>query len=259
MNTHLRVTLVQTELQWQDPAGNRHRLAAHFRGLLGHTDLVVLPEMFSTGFSMDAAALAEDMDGPTVGWMREEAAALGCVVTGSLIVREEGHCRNRLVWARPDGTVEHYDKRHLFRVAGEQDHYAAGTRRLVVDLKGWRVCPMICYDLRFPVWSRNRDDYDLLLYVANWPQRRAHAWSTLLRARAIENLSYVVGVNRIGKDGNGASYSGDSVALDYLGQPLSSEGGGDRVETAVLDLESLQSYRASFPAHLDADRFELLC
>jgi predicted amidohydrolase len=259
MNTHLRVTLVQTELQWQDPAGNRHRLAAHFRGLLGHTDLVVLPEMFSTGFSMDAAALAEDMDGPTVGWMREEAAALGCVVTGSLIVREAGHCRNRLVWARPDGTVEHYDKRHLFRVAGEQDHYAAGTRRLVVDLKGWRVCPMICYDLRFPVWSRNRDDYDLLLYVANWPQRRAHAWSTLLRARAIENLSYVVGVNRIGKDGNGASYSGDSVALDYLGQPLSSEGGGDRVETAVLDLESLQSYRASFPAHLDADRFELLC
>jgi predicted amidohydrolase len=259
MNTHLRVTLVQTELQWQDQAGNRHRLAAHFRGLLGHTDLVVLPEMFSTGFSMDAAALAEDMDGPTVGWMREEAAALGCVVTGSLIVREAGHCRNRLIWARPDGTVEHYDKRHLFRVAGEQDHYAAGTRRLVVDLKGWRVCPMICYDLRFPVWSRNRDDYDLLLYVANWPQRRAHAWSTLLRARAIENLSYVVGVNRIGKDGNGASYSGDSVALDYLGQPLSSEGGGDRVETAVLDLESLQSYRASFPAHLDADRFELLC
>ena len=259
MNTHLRVTLVQTELQWQDPAGNRHRLAAHFRGLLGHTDLVVLPEMFSTGFSMDAAALAEDMDGPTVGWMREEAAALGCVVTGSLIVREAGHCRNRLIWARPDGTVEHYDKRHLFRVAGEQDHYAAGTRRLVVDLKGWRVCPMICYDLRFPVWSRNRDDYDLLLYVANWPQRRAHAWSTLLRARAIENLSYVVGVNRIGKDGNGVSYSGDSVALDYLGQPLSSEGGGDRVETAVLDLESLQSYRASFPAHLDADRFELVC
>ena len=259
MNTHLRVTLVQTELQWQDPAGNRHRLAAHFRGLLGHTDLVVLPEMFSTGFSMDAAALAEDMDGPTVGWMREEAAALGCVVTGSLIVREAGHCRNRLIWARPDGTVEHYDKRHLFRVAGEQDHYAAGTRRLVVDLKGWRVCPMICYDLRFPVWSRNRDDYDLLLYVANWPQRRAHAWSTLLRARAIENLSYVVGVNRIGKDGNGASYSGDSVALDYLGQPLSSEGGGDRVETAVLDLASLQSYRAIFPSHLDADRFELLC
>jgi predicted amidohydrolase len=257
MSTHLRVTLVQTELAWQDPAANRHRLAAHFRGLVGHTDLVVLPEMFSTGFSMAAAELAEDMDGPTVDWMREEAAALGCVIAGSLIVRDGGRCCNRLVWARPDGSLEHYDKRHLFRLAGEQEHYAAGTRRLVVALKGWRVCPMICYDLRFPVWSRSRGDYDLLLYVANWPQRRALAWSTLLRARAIENQSYVVGVNRIGKDGNGTSYAGDSVAVDFLGQPLSSEGGGDRVETAVLDLESLRAYRESFPAHLDADGFDL--
>jgi predicted amidohydrolase len=257
MSTHLRVTLVQTELAWQDPAANRHRLAAHFRGLVGHTDLVVLPEMFSTGFSMAAAELAEDMDGPTVDWMREEAAALGCVIAGSLIVRDGGRCYNRLVWARPDGSLEHYDKRHLFRLAGEQEHYAAGARRLVVSLKGWRVCPMICYDLRFPVWSRSRGDYDLLLYVANWPQRRALAWSTLLRARAIENQSYVVGVNRIGKDGNGTAYAGDSVAVDFLGQPLSSEGGGDRVETAVLDLESLRAYRESFPVHLDADRFEL--
>ena len=257
MSNHLRVTLVQAELAWQDPAANRHRLAAHFRGLVGHTDLVVLPEMFSTGFSMAAAELAEDMDGPTVDWMREEAAALGCVIAGSLIVRDGGRCYNRLVWARPDGSLEHYDKRHLFRLAGEQEHYAAGSRRLVVALKGWRVCPMICYDLRFPVWSRSRGDYDLLLYVANWPQRRALAWSTLLRARAIENQSYVVGVNRIGKDGNGTAYAGDSVALDFLGQPLSSEGGGDRVETAVHDLESLRAYRESFPVHLDADRFEL--
>jgi predicted amidohydrolase len=218
---------------------------------------VVLPEMFSTGFSMDAAALAEDMDGPTVDWMREEAAAMGCVVTGSLIIRADGRHYNRLVWARPDGTLAHYDKRHLFRMADEQQHYAAGTRRLNVEIKGWRVCPMICYDLRFPVWSRNRGDYDLLLYVANWPARRAHAWSSLLRARSIENLSYVVGVNRIGRDGNGTSYAGDSVALDFLGQAISSEGGGDRVETAVLDMESLRSYRASFPAHLDADEFEL--
>jgi predicted amidohydrolase len=258
VNDHLRVTMVQTELAWQDPVANRHRLAAHFRGLMGHTDLVVLPEMFSTGFSMDTESLAEDMDGPTVGWMREEAAALGCVITGSLIVREQGRCYNRLVWARPDGTTGHYDKRHLFRIASEQDHYAPGAGRLVVELKGWRVCPMICYDLRFPVWSRSRNDYDLLLYVANWPQRRAYAWSTLLRARAIENLSYVVGVNRIGKDGNGATYAGDSVAVDFLGRSLSSEGGGDRVETVVLDLESLRSHRQSFPAHLDADRFELL-
>jgi omega-amidase len=258
MNSHLRVTLVQTELAWQDPAANRRNLAAHFRGLAGHTDLVVLPEMFSTGFSMDAEALAEDMDGPTIGWMREEAAALGCVVTGSLIVRDAARCFNRLVWARPDGSLEHYDKRHLFRMVSEQLHYAAGSRRLVVEVKGWRVCPMVCYDLRFPAWSRSRDDYDVLLYVANWPQRRAHAWTTLLKARAIENLCYVVGVNRVGKDGNGASYAGDSVALDFLGQPLSSEGSGERVETAVLDLESLQAYRRSFPAQLDADRFEIV-
>jgi omega-amidase len=258
MNSHLRVTLVQTELAWQDPAANRRGLAAHFRGLAGHTDLVVLPEMFSTGFSMDAETLAEDMEGPTVGWMREEAAALGVAITGSLIVRDGAHCHNRLVWVRPDGSVEHYDKRHLFRMAKEEQHYAAGDRRVVVEIKGWRVCPMVCYDLRFPVWSRNRDDYDVLLYVANWPARRAHAWATLLRARAIENLCYVVGVNRIGKDGNGASYAGDSVAVDFLGQAMSSVGGGDRVETAVLDLESLQSYRRDFPAQLDADRFELV-
>lgn len=258
MTSHLRVTLVQAEIAWQAPATNRRALAAHFRGLTGHTDLIVLPEMFSTGFSMDAEGLAESMDGPTVGWMREEAAATGCVITGSLIVRDGEHCHNRLVWARPDGTLEHYDKRHLFRMANEQQHYAAGTRRLIVELKGWRICPMICYDLRFPVWSRNWGDYDLLLYVANWPQRRAHAWSTLLKARAIENLAYVVGVNRIGKDGNGATYGGDSVALDFLGQPLSSEGGGDRVETAVLDFGSLQKYRDAFPAHLDADRYEIV-
>jgi len=258
MSSHLRVTVVQTEIAWQAPATNRRALAAHLRGLLGHTDLIVLPEMFSTGFSMDAEGLAETMDGPTVGWMREEAAATGCVITGSIIVRDGDHCYNRLVWARPDGTLDHYDKRHLFRMANEQRHYAAGDRRLVVEIKGWRVCPMVCYDLRFPVWSRSRDDYDVLLYVANWPQRRAYAWSALLRARAIENLCYVVGVNRVGRDGNGAAYAGDSVAVDFLGQPLTSEGGGERVESAVLDLESLQAYRRSFPAQLDGDRFELL-
>jgi len=257
MSAHLRVTLVQSEIAWEAPAANRHRLAEHFRGLAGHTDLIVLPEMFSTGFSMEAEALAESMNGPTVGWMREEAAAMGCVITGSVIVRDQGRHFNRLVWARPDGSLAHYDKRHLFRMAGEHAHYAAGGSRLTVELKGWRICPLICYDLRFPVWSRNRGDYDLLLYVANWPARRALAWSALLRARAIENLCYVAGVNRIGRDGNGASYAGDSVALDFLGRPLSSEGGGDRVETAVLDLESLLAYRQSFPAHLDADGFEL--
>lgn len=257
MNPHLRVTMIQTALAWQDPAANRAAFAGHFRGLVGHTDLIVLPEMFTTGFSMDAARLAETMDGPTVGWMREEAAALGCAITGSLIIRDGDRHYNRMLWVAPDGAVRHYDKRHLFRMAGEQEHYAAGARRITVEYKGWRICPLVCYDLRFPVWSRNRGDYDLLLYVANWPARRSLAWKTLLRARAIENVAYVVGVNRIGSDGNGASYAGDSVALDFLGQPLAGDRGGDFAETAVLDRDLLQSWRASFPVHLDADEFRI--
>jgi len=255
MNPHLRVTMIQAELAWQDPAANRAVFASHFRGLAGHTDLIVLPEMFSTGFSMEAERLAETMDGPTVGWLREQAVALGCAITGSLIILEEGRYYNRLVWAGPDGALQHYDKRHLFRTAEEQRHFAAGSRRLTLEHRGWRICPLVCYDLRFPVWSRNRGDYDLLIYVANWPARRTSAWRTLLRARAIENVSYVVGVNRIGRDGNGATYTGDSVAVDFLGQPLAGDRGGDFAETAVLDRELLRAYRTGFPVHLDADAF----
>jgi omega-amidase len=257
MTANLRVTMIQADLAWQDPATNRRQLAAHFRGLAGHTDLIVLPEMFTTGFSMAASSLAETMAGATVGWLREEAAAIGCAITGSLIVEEGGRYYNRLVWATPEGDCVHYDKRHLFRMAREQEHYAAGNRRLVVELKGWRLCPLVCYDLRFPVWSRSRGDYDVLLYVANWPSRRRSAWSALLRARAIENACYVVGVNRVGKDGNGASYSGDSVALDFLGQVLGGDRDGVFVETVVLDRESLVTFRRDFPVHLDADDFEL--
>jgi omega-amidase len=257
MTANLRVTMIQADLAWQDPATNRRNLAAHFRGLAGHTDLIVLPEMFTTGFSMAAGPLAETMAGATVGWLREEAAAIGCAITGSLIVEENGRHYNRLVWATPDGHCAHYDKRHLFRMAREQEHYAAGSQRLVVELKGWRLCPLVCYDLRFPVWSRSRGDYDVLLYVANWPSRRRSAWSALLRARAIENACYVVGVNRVGRDGNGASYSGDSVALDFLGQVLGGDRDGGFVETVVLDREALATFRRDFPVHLDADDFEL--
>jgi omega-amidase len=259
MTANLRVTMIQTELAWHAPATNRRTLARHFRGLVGHTDLIVLPEMFTTGFTMDAAGLAETMEGETVGWLREEAASVGCAIAGSLIVREGSYRHyNRLLFVTPDGEVRHYDKRHLFRMANEQAHYAAGKHRLIVSWKGWRICPLICYDLRFPVWSRNRGDYDVLLYVANWPAKRRVAWSALLRARAIENLCYVVGVNRIGKDGNGAAYSGDSAAVDFQGQALGGDhGGGDFVETVVLDREALQKFREKFPAHLDADDFEL--
>ena len=248
MNPHLRVTLVQSEIAWEGPAANRHRLAEHFRGLAGHTDLIVLPEMFSTGFSMAAGALAETMNGPTVGWMREEAAAMGCVITGSLIVRDQGRYFNRLVWARPDGSLAHYDKRHLFRMAGEHEHYAPGGSRLTVELKGWRVCPLICYDLRFPVWSRSRGDYDLLLYVANWPARRAHAWAALLRARAIENLCYVAGVNRVGEDGTGNRHMGDSSVTSPWGETLVSAAETQTVLVADVDPATVADARARFPA-----------
>ena len=258
MTANLRVTMIQSDLAWQDPATNRRNLAAHFRGLAGHTDLIVLPEMFTTGFSMEADSLAETMTGPTVAWLREESAAVGCAITGSVIVEENGQHYNRLVWATPDGGFAHYDKRRPCSAwRGRTSTTPRANSAWSSRLKGWRVCPLVCYDLRFPVWSRNRGDYDVLLYVANWPSRRRAAWSALLRARAIENVCYVVGVNRVGKDGNGASYSGDSVALDFLGQVLGGERGGDFVETVVLDRESLATFRSDFPVHLDADDFEL--
>jgi predicted amidohydrolase len=252
----LNVTLVQQPLAWQDAAANRARFAELLAPLVGRTDLVVLPEMFTTGFSMQAAELAEGMEGPSVEWLRTMAARLGAVVAGSVIVADGGY-RNRLLWARPDGTLAAYDKRHLFRMAREHEHYTAGEERVVVDLNGWRVLPLVCYDLRFPVWSRSRDDYDLALYVANWPAARRHAWSTLLRARAIENLCYVVGVNRVGADGAGIDYAGDSVALDPLGQPLAELGDAAAVTRVTLSADALREHRRRFPAHLDADAFRL--
>jgi predicted amidohydrolase len=252
----LDVTLVQQPLAWQDAAANRARFAELLAPLAGRTDLVVLPEMFTTGFSMQAAELAEGMDGPSLEWLRAMAARLGAVVAGSVIVADDGY-RNRLLWVRPDGTLAAYDKRHLFRMAREHEHYTAGDERVVVDLHGWRVLPLVCYDLRFPVWSRSRDDYDLALYVASWPAARRYAWNTLLRARAIENLCYVVGVNRVGADGAGIDYAGDSVALDPLGRPLAELGAAAVVTQVTLSADALREHRRRFPAHLDADAFRL--
>lgn len=261
----LKLALVQTAPVWQDPAANH----AHFGRLLeqaADADLVILPEMFSTGFSMDAAALAEEADGPSRAWLLAQAARLGAVVVGSVITHAtDGSYRNRLYWARPDGSCAHYDKRHLFRMAGEHEHYAAGQARVLLELKGWHVRPLVCYDLRFPVYSRNRFDveragmldYDLLIYVANWPSARNHAWKTLLRARAIENQCYVAGVNRVGTDGNGLHYNGESAAIDYLGNPLSEATGEEVVATALLQAAPLLEFRQHFPAMLDADAFTL--
>ena len=255
----LTVTFLQTELHWHDAAANRAAFELALAQLQQPTDLIVLPEMFTTGFSMEAPALAEAMDGPTVAWMRASAAAHQAVVTGSVIIEEEGSYYNRLLWVRPDGSLSSYDKRHLFTLAGEQHTYTPGQARLEEEWRGWRICPLVCYDLRFPVWSRNHPGapFDLLLYVANWPAVRRTAWSTLLRARAIENVACALGVNRLGQDGLGHDYSGDSALIDARGNYLVEAHGQAGLFTHTLRRAELDEFRAKFTALLDGDAFEL--
>lgn len=254
----LTLTLVQCTLNWHDAVANRGMFTEKLQAVAGTTDLVVLPEMFTTGFTMDAQAYAEPMDGPSVAWMAAQAARLGAVVTGSLIVEDQGCYFNRLIWMRPDGSFEHYDKRHLFRMADEHQHYQAGDRRLIVELAGWRICPLVCYDLRFPVWCRNRGDFDLLIFVANWPKRRSHHWRSLLPARAIENLACVAAVNRVGEDGNGIDYAGDSMAIDAQGRTLAQLAHVEAIQTIRFPAQHLIAYRERFPANRDADDFSLI-
>jgi omega-amidase len=254
----MKVALVQTALVWENPAANRDLLAERLRGSLnGDEDLVVLPEMFSTGFSMASARLAEPMDGATVGWLAAMARELDSTICGSVIIEVGGRYYNRLVWTAADGVHRTYDKRHLFRMANEHDHYAAGTSRLLVETGGFKVCPLVCYDLRFPVWSRSDGDLGVLIFVANWPAPRREQWLALLRARAIENQCYVIGVNRVGSDGNGNKYAGDSVVLDYRGDGVLDLGDQDTVGFADLDAAAWRAFRADFPAYLDADSFNL--
>jgi len=263
----LTVSLVQGDTRWRDPVANRdyyERLCATLVG--GSSDLVVLPETLLTGFCNEAADQAEDMGGEGVRWLRDLARRLDAVVCGSLLIRDGLQIYNRLLWMPPDGCLAQYDKHHLFRMAGEQEYFAAGETRLIVELRGWRILPQVCYDLRFPVWLRNQRDtgapggmeYDLLVFVANWPAPRRQAWRTLLRARAIENLAYCVGVNRVGCDGNGINYAGDSAALDIQGRALVECDTVPQVATVSLDPDVLQAYRKRFPAWLDGDTFQLL-
>ena len=253
----LRLALVQTDLVWHDARANRERFAQLLERARG-ADLVILPEMFTTGFSMESATLAEPEEGATHAWLREQAERLQAVVTGTLIVQAaDGGYRNRLLWAQPDGQLRHYDKRHLFRMAGEHEHFAPGTEQALFEVKGWRVRPLICYDLRFPVWSRDPQGTDLLLYTANWPAARRNAWNRLLPARAIENLCYVAAVNRVGTDGHGYPYSGDSQVLDFLGDSLLDAGEGDGVFQVSLNAQKLARFRERFPAWRDADGFVL--
>lgn len=252
---NLTIALIQQEIVPNNPQQNLATFARAMSHLQG-CDLIILPEVFTTGFCSNARSYAERVDGEAYQWMAQQARQLQAVVTGSLVVREGDTYFNRLVWMRPDGSYEHYDKRHLFRMAGEHERYAVGNQRILVELKGWRILPLICYDLRFPVWSRNRNDYDLALYVANWPSARSLHWNRLLQARAIENLSYVAGVNRVGMDEKHQHYSGDSAIYGPAGEVLvqSQEPGAFVFE---LYAEKLQQYRENFPAYIDADDFEL--
>jgi predicted amidohydrolase len=233
---------------------------AHFDDLLQglQTDLVVLPEMFTTGFSMNPNELAEEEDGPTLAWLKAKARELDAAITGSVIIHEKGKYYNRLFFVLPNGNYQTYNKRHLFTYAGEHHHYTAGSNKLTLDYKGWKICPMVCYDLRFPVWSRNTEDYDLLIYVANWPERRNHPWKSLLVARAIENQCYTIGLNRVGEDGNGISHSGDSIVLDPLGEKVAAANPLiEEVITTQISKAELQKVRDRFQFLADRDEFTL--
>lgn len=260
----LTVSLVQGATRWHDATANREYYGELVRRARG-SDLIVLPETFLSGFSNDTGISADTMDGEGVAWLRALAAEVDAVICGSLAIREGGTVYNRLLWMQPDGAFAQYDKRHLFRMAGEHTRYGGGNERLIVELKGWRILPQVCYDLRFPVWLRNRRlegaaggmDYDLAIFVANWPAPRRQAWRTLLRARAIENLACVIGVNRVGVDGNDLPYAGDSAVIDPVGEALVECGALEQVATLTLDPAPLLAHRERFPAWMDADAFTL--
>ncbi|HMH24398.1 MAG TPA: nitrilase family protein [Puia sp.] len=284
----LTITTIQAELSWEDKESNLRRFGERIGSIRDHTELIILPEMFSTGFSMNPQAFAEKMDGPTVAWMKRTAAQKKAILTGSLIIEENGNYFNRLIWMLPNGQYGCYDKRHRFAFAGEDEKFSAGNKRLIASVKGWKVHLLVCYDLRFPVWSRQQHspappvpaqlhaqasaatpqgsappppapapEYDLLVYVANWPERRNHAWKTLLPARAIENQSYVVGVNRVGNDGNNIRHSGDSMIIDPLGEILYQAPEKEDIFTCTLGKDKLEETRTRFPFWRDADHFSI--
>ena len=256
-------TLIQTQLCWEDREANLRQLEEKINNIQTSTQVVVLPEMFSTGFSMKPEKLAEKMDGPSVNWMKRVAATKKVILTGSLIIEEDGNYFNRLIWMLPNGQYGFYDKRHLFAFAHEDQHYTGGTQRLIASVNGWKINLLVCYDLRFPVWARQQFDaeqnfeYDVLVYVANWPERRNTAWKALLQARAIENQCYVIGVNRVGNDGNNIYHSGDSMVIDPLGSILYHKEHDEDVFTITLQTEHLKEVREKFQFWRDADDFQI--
>jgi len=254
----IRIHYLQVDLQWEDFPANKLHLTELISGIAGQTDLIVLPEMFTSGFSMKPETVAQEMDGPAVQWIQAMACETTAVIMGSLAIHQSGAYFNRLVVAHPDGSLSSYDKRHLFSFAGEHAVYTSGKHHLLINVKGWKIMPLVCYDLRFPVWSRNTEDYDILVYVANWPKPRIEAWRTLLKARAIENQCYVVGVNRIGEDPNGNEYTGNSALYDMAGRALHESGEGEDIATVTICHDTLTEYRSKFAFLPDRDQFQIL-
>ena len=260
MNTSLKVALIQADLHWENADANRQMFDEKISSISEKVDLIILPEMFSTGFTMNATEMAETMDGVTVSWLKEKAMSLNCAITGSLIIQENDNYYNRLLFINSDGIIEKYDKHQLFTLAKEHEVYTAGLEEVIIEHKGWKIKPQICYDLRFPVWARNTKDYDVLLYVASWPKMRINAWDTLLKARAIENMAYCIGVNRVGTDGKGFEYNGHSSTYDILGNclfdenPIEDEG----ILIATLDKVHIEETRNKLGFLNDRDNFKLI-
>jgi predicted amidohydrolase len=264
--SNLTFTIIQTQLHWQDQAQNLRMLEEKINNIREKTEVVILPEMFTTGFSMNPEQFAEGMDGEPIKWMKRISSERKIILTGSIMIADNGSYYNRLVWMLPNGQMGLYDKKHLFAYADEDKHYASGNKRLIASVKGWKINLQVCYDLRFPVWSRQSYrpgeptglEYDVLIYVANWPERRSHMWKTLLQARAIENQCFCIGVNRVGNDGNGISYSGDSMVVNPLGEVLYQKATDEDIYTFTLEKEELEKIREKMPFWKDADPFKIL-
>ena len=255
----LNIVLIQSDLVWENPKLNRDNFSDKINSIKEQVDLVILPEMFTTGFTMNAQSVAETMEGDTLKWMQELASKKQVAITGSIVIKQNNNFYNRLLFVHPSGKIETYDKRHTFTLAGEDKVYTAGTDKLLVNYKGWKICPLICYDLRFPVWARNTEDYDVLLYVANWPKPRIEAWDSLLKARAIENMSYCIGVNRVGVDSNHYEYSGNSAVYDVLGKKITNiTPNQEQIEIVVLEKNHIKTNRDKLQFLNDRDTFNLM-
>lgn len=258
MQEELKIALIQTDLVWENPIANRKNFTKKIEGIAEDVDVIVLPEMFSSGFTMNAETVAETMNGDTVNWMKHTASHKNAAIVGSLVVLEDNKFYNRLLFVEPLGKITYYNKRHTFTLVGEEKRYTAGKNKVIVDFKGWKICPLVCYDLRFPVWARNIDDYDVLIYVANWPKPRISAWDALLKARAIENMSYCIGVNRVGVDGVNSKYSGHSAVYNVLGEEISAiKHNEEQIEMVTLEKRHISSYRNKFKFLNDRDSFIL--